>query len=464
MNAARDAVGNRAKFVAPTVANGKVYLATFAGYVDVYGLLSSAATPTVTATSTPTTASGTPTATATPLPAGTLFSDTFEADGLGAAPSGWTATGGTWSVAQDQSHVTTETAAVTTAAELTAGNPAWTDYTESVDVKAPGGTAAFGIVGRWHDFNDTYLLLLRDGTTWQLAKRVAGTFSQLGSGTFSYAAGTWYTLKLAFSGTTITASAGNTVLATVKDGGLSSGEVGFHTLNMPEYDNVVVTGPGGGAPTTTVTSTSTACATAAPAATGTATATATGTATATATGTPTTGGTLYADSFEADQIGTTPGGWTSSSGGTWKVIEDQSHVAEQTATISGAAELTTGNAAWTSYTESVDVKAPGGTATYGITGRWHDFNDTYMLLLYNGTRWELAKRVGGTFTQMAYGGFTPVTGNWYTLKLAFNGTTITASIGGTVLATSTDSSLSSGMVGFRTSGVVEFDNVTVTSP
>ncbi|HXI70316.1 MAG TPA: chitobiase/beta-hexosaminidase C-terminal domain-containing protein [Verrucomicrobiae bacterium] len=35
---ARDSVGSFAKFVAPTVANGKVYLATFSGRLDVYGL------------------------------------------------------------------------------------------------------------------------------------------------------------------------------------------------------------------------------------------------------------------------------------------------------------------------------------------------------------------------------------------------------------------------------------------
>jgi hypothetical protein len=38
-NSARDGVGNFAKFVAPTVANGKVYLATFSGQLNVYGLL-----------------------------------------------------------------------------------------------------------------------------------------------------------------------------------------------------------------------------------------------------------------------------------------------------------------------------------------------------------------------------------------------------------------------------------------
>jgi len=38
-NGARDSVGNFAKFVPPTVANGKVYLATFSNRLNVYGLL-----------------------------------------------------------------------------------------------------------------------------------------------------------------------------------------------------------------------------------------------------------------------------------------------------------------------------------------------------------------------------------------------------------------------------------------
>jgi hypothetical protein len=37
----RDSLGNLAKFVPPTVANGKVYVATFSGQVDVYGLFPS---------------------------------------------------------------------------------------------------------------------------------------------------------------------------------------------------------------------------------------------------------------------------------------------------------------------------------------------------------------------------------------------------------------------------------------
>ena len=111
------------------------------------------------------------------------------------------------------------------------------------------------------------------------------------------------------------------------------------------------------------------------------------------------------------------------------------------AAISGTADLTTGNPAWTNYTFAADVKAPGGAAPFGIIGRWHDYNDTYMLLLHDGSRWQLAKRVSGVFTQLASGAFSPVTGTWYTLKLSFSGTTITASIDNTVLTTLSDSSL-----------------------
>ena len=40
-NSARDSLGNLAKFVPPTVANGKVYMATFSNRLNVYGLFPS---------------------------------------------------------------------------------------------------------------------------------------------------------------------------------------------------------------------------------------------------------------------------------------------------------------------------------------------------------------------------------------------------------------------------------------
>jgi hypothetical protein len=65
-NAARDSFGNHAKYCPPTIANGRVYMATFSNQVAVYGLLS-AATPTATATATTrVTATATATTGATP--------------------------------------------------------------------------------------------------------------------------------------------------------------------------------------------------------------------------------------------------------------------------------------------------------------------------------------------------------------------------------------------------------------
>jgi hypothetical protein len=64
-NAARDSLGNHAKYCPPTIANGRVYMATFSNQVVVYGRLT-AATPTATPRTTPTpTARGRATATAT---------------------------------------------------------------------------------------------------------------------------------------------------------------------------------------------------------------------------------------------------------------------------------------------------------------------------------------------------------------------------------------------------------------
>jgi ricin-type beta-trefoil lectin protein/glycosyl hydrolase family 59 (putative galactocerebrosidase) len=58
----------------------------------------------------------------------------------------------------------------------------------------------------------------------------------------------------------------------------------------------------------------------------------------------------------------------------------------------------------------------------------------------------------------------PGTGTWHHLALTFNGATITAAIDGTTVATVTDKTYHSGMVGFGTSGYQtdQFDNLSVT--
>jgi F5/8 type C domain/PQQ-like domain len=73
-NSARDSFGNHAKYCAPTIVNGKVFMGTFSKQVVVYGLLTAAtATPTATANGRATaTATARATATATARPTATV--------------------------------------------------------------------------------------------------------------------------------------------------------------------------------------------------------------------------------------------------------------------------------------------------------------------------------------------------------------------------------------------------------
>jgi len=178
--------------------------------------------------------------TAAPPPGDVLFLDAFEDDPLGLVPGGWTASGGTWSVAAAESRVVEQIQVTSAALELFAGDLSWTDYTVSADVRAPSGAAFFGIVGRHRDPNNTYMLVLKNGNTWQLGKRVNGVFTSMALGAFPYAAGTWYTLELDFRGTTITARINGQTMRTLSDASLSSGNVGFRTNALVAYDNVVV--------------------------------------------------------------------------------------------------------------------------------------------------------------------------------------------------------------------------------
>ena len=71
----------------------------------------------------------------------------------------------------------------------------------------------------------------------------------------------------------------------------------------------------------------------------------------------------------------------------------------------------------------------------------------------------------GTLTTLASGTVTaPGTGTWQHLALTFNGSSISAAINGTTVATVTDTAYASGMVGFGTSGYQtdQFDNLSVT--
>jgi len=228
-DAARDAVGNVAKFTPPTIANGKVYLPTRSGYLDVYGLLSSSG------------ATSTPTATATPAATGTsggvLAQDTFQRANQahwGTASDGqvWGADANTqaaFSIANSTGRVANSSGIFNAVL-----GPAVADS----EVLFTGSLSSFsganlGAVVRWQDTNDWYKAYI-DGGHLVLQKRLKGTYTTLGSAPFAATGGTAYSLRLFVLGTTLSArvwpasgTEPTTWMVAATDSSLSSGVSGL---------------------------------------------------------------------------------------------------------------------------------------------------------------------------------------------------------------------------------------------
>lgn len=206
---------------------------------------------------TPTPVPPTPTPTPTQPPSGsTLFSDSFESDSLGSAPTGWTLTSGTWMVEADSSsgsgsQALRQITSPEASSYLSAGSPGWTDYTLFAQVKPANGSGlngTYNLMGRYTDANNHYSLILKNGDEWWLGYKQGGNWTTLANGTFAYNASQWYTFALSFSGSHITASINGKVLASVTDSTFSHGAIGWNTNASGELDNVVVVAPGGSVP------------------------------------------------------------------------------------------------------------------------------------------------------------------------------------------------------------------------
>jgi beta-galactosidase len=190
-------------------------------------------TPTPAPTATPT-----PTATPSPTPWASLFSDDFE-DGNS---TGWTVVSGSWSVVTDGTKVFKQTG-TTGEGVVYAGNASWTNYTVQARVKLYDmiSLAASGIIGRYKDSNNFYLLRLHQSGKMQLYKKVSGTFTLLQEATATVSTNTWYTLKLVLNGSTLTGYVDGVQKVSAVDGSVVSGCIGARAYTQSVgIDDVVV--------------------------------------------------------------------------------------------------------------------------------------------------------------------------------------------------------------------------------
>ncbi|HEX6682326.1 MAG TPA: hypothetical protein VF062_06000 [Candidatus Limnocylindrales bacterium] len=182
--------------------------------------------------------------------AATLFSDNFE-DGNA---DGWSKSGGEWSVATDGTRVFQQSKLDSELAREFAGSSGWTNYTVSARVKptAFDGTGRYaGIAARSTGSTTMYRLVLTNANRAELQMVNGSTVALIGGVGLTVSAGTWYTLSITVSGSTISGRVNNTQVGSGNNSQYGSGRIALLTFHATaRFDDVLVTDAAGPGPTT----------------------------------------------------------------------------------------------------------------------------------------------------------------------------------------------------------------------
>ncbi|MBB5866904.1 pectate lyase [Allocatelliglobosispora scoriae] len=173
--------------------------------------------------------------------AATLFSDDFS-DGNS---TGWSTSGGTWSVASGAYAQSSSSAS----AKALAGSTSWSTATVSAKVRATtfGSSASrgIGIAARAQSTSNFYALVLT-ATAVQIRK---GATTTLATAPFSASAGTTYTLSLSATGSSLVGSVNGSQVVSVSDGSYATGRAGLVANYVAgTFDDVLVTDAAGPSP------------------------------------------------------------------------------------------------------------------------------------------------------------------------------------------------------------------------
>ncbi|GIH10557.1 hypothetical protein Rhe02_86240 [Rhizocola hellebori] len=172
--------------------------------------------------------------------AATLFSDDFT-DG---DTSGWSKSGGDWSVVSDGSPVLQQGKLDSELARQFAGSTGWTNYTVQARVKPTGfsGTGAFaGIAARSTGATTMYRLVLLSGRA-EMQMANGSSVTVIGGVNMSVSTSTFYTLSITVSGSTITGRVNGSVVGSGSNSQYSAGRIGLLTFHATaRFDDVLVT-------------------------------------------------------------------------------------------------------------------------------------------------------------------------------------------------------------------------------
>jgi pectate lyase len=189
--------------------------------------------------------------------AATLLSDNFE-DGNA---DGWSKSGGTWAVVADGSQAYRQSNVGSELARAFGGSTSWTNYTVQARVKplAFDGSGRFvGISARTSGATKFYRLALLNSNRAELQAVNGSSVTVIGGVSRTVSTGTWYTLRIEVSGTTIRGFVDNAQVASGTNTMEDNGRIALQTFHATaSFDDVLVSDTAGPGPTSTSTSTST---------------------------------------------------------------------------------------------------------------------------------------------------------------------------------------------------------------
>ncbi|MDI1461358.1 DUF1080 domain-containing protein, partial [Catellatospora sp. KI3] len=180
--------------------------------------------------------------------AATLFSDDFN-DG---DASGWSKSGGDWTVVTDGTSAFQQSKLDSELARQFAGSSSWTNYTVSARVKPTGfnGSGRYAALGARSTGSSTrYQLALLNSGRAELQVVNGSTVTVVGGANLAVSTGTWYTLELSVSGSTLTGRVNGQQVASGSSSAFGSGRIVLVTsYASARFDDVVVSDSAGPVP------------------------------------------------------------------------------------------------------------------------------------------------------------------------------------------------------------------------
>ncbi|GAA1867580.1 pectate lyase family protein [Asanoa iriomotensis] len=181
--------------------------------------------------------------------AATLFSDDFN-DG---EASGWSKSGGDWSVVTEGSPTFTQSKTDSELAREFAGQTSWTAYSVQARVKPlsfNGSNRLVALAARSSSATKMYRLALTNANRAELQAVDGSSVTVIGSASLTVSTGTWYTLRIDANGSTVSGFVNGTRIASGSNSAHSAGRIGLVTVfASARFDDVVVSSDASTPPT-----------------------------------------------------------------------------------------------------------------------------------------------------------------------------------------------------------------------